>query len=379
MFAAQRGLGISFHRISSWKVTMIDANRLRFHWSLSSVGETMRRTQSQTAMSGAPDLDTHVDFSREAEQCGIESLLVAFAFARPDPLCWSAALGSHTEKIKFLTAIRSGISSPTYFVQQVNTLSVITGGRVCINIVAGRVPGEHRFYGDFLSHDERYERTDEFWQICHALWRDDGPVDFDGKYYQLENAQLKTPYTADGRTRPEIYSGGSSEQAVQLAIRHSDCLLTHPDAPARLAERIRPVLDSGTRAGLLLSMIARPTRDEAVAAAQALIDKAGEQARGVQSDARGRLDSIGFQSVYDLAETDPAWVTPYLWTGAVPYLGPPAISLVGSADDMVKAIWEYRDVGITEFLFTGFPDLEQMRFFGTEILPGIRSRERVGR
>lgn len=358
---------------------MIAAKSLRFHWSLSSVGDEMRRAQRQAAMSGAPDLDTHVDFSREAEQCGIESLLVAFSFARPDPFCWSAALGSHTERIKFMTAIRSGISVPTYFVQQVNTLSVMTGGRVCINIVAGRVPSEHRFYGDFLSHDQRYERTDEFWQICHALWRNDRPVDFAGKHYRVENAQINTPFAGGVRNRPEIYSGGNSEQAVQLAIRHADCLLTFPDAPVRLAQRVRPALASGTRVGLLLSIIAKSTRTEAIDAAQALIDKAGEQAREVQSNIRNRLDSVGFRSVFDLAEKDDAWLTPYLWTGAVPYLGPPAIALVGSADDIVKAIWEYRDIGVTEFLFTGFPDLEQMRFFGAEILPGIRRREWVGR
>jgi alkanesulfonate monooxygenase len=350
---------------------------LHFHWSLSSVGDKMRRTQAQATMSGAPDLNGHVAFSREAERYGIESLLVAFAFARPDPYCWSAALGSRTEKINFLTAIRSGISSPTYFVQQINTLSVITGGRVYINIVAGRAPGEHRYYGDFLSHDERYERTDEFWQICHELWRNDGPVDFDGRYYQVENAQLTTPFMGESRTRPKIYSGGNSEQAIQLAIRHADCLLTFPEAPERLAQRIRPVLDSGVRVGLMLSMIAKPTRDEAVAAAHALVEQAGDSARAVQKDVRSRIDSVGFRSMYELAERDSAWVTPYLWTGAVPYLGAPSIALVGSADDMVQAISEYRDIGVTEFLFTGFPDLEQMRFFGDEVLPGVRELERT--
>lgn len=355
---------------------MLAKNPLRFHWSLSSVGDEMRRTQNQAAMSGAPDLNTHIEFSREAERCGIESLLVAFSFARPDPFCWSAALGSHTDRIKCLIAIRSGISTPTYFVQQVNTLSVLTGGRVHINIVAGRVPSEHRFYGDFLSHDERYERTDEFWRICHALWRDDGPVDFAGKHYRVENAQITTPFMGDGsRNRPEIYAGGNSEQAVQLAIRHADCLLTFPDDPRRLGERIEPVLDSGTRAGLMLSIIAKPTRDEAIDAAQALITKAGERAKVVQSGNRERLDSVGFRSIFDLADKDDAWVTPYLWAGAVPYIGPPSIALVGSADDMVEAIWEYRDVGISEFLFTGFPDLEQMRFFATEILPRVRELE----
>jgi alkanesulfonate monooxygenase len=347
---------------------------LRFHWSLSSVGETMRRTQAQDAMSGAPDLGTHVAFCREAEGCGIESLLMAFGFTRPDPFSWSAALGTQTEHINFLIAIRSGISSPTYFVQQVNTLSVITGGRVFINIVAGRAPGEHRYYGDFLTHDQRYERTDEFWQVCHALWRDDKPVDFAGTHYRVEGARVNTPFASE-LGRPEIYLGGSSQQASDLAIRHADCLLTFPDTPARLAQRIRPVLASGTQVGLMVSMIAGSTRDDALAQARALVESAGERARQVHDEVRSRLDSVGFASVYDMADRN-VWPALYLWTGAVPYLGAPSIALVGSADEIAGAIGEYREVGVTQFLFTGHPDLEQMRFFGTEILPRLREQPR---
>jgi alkanesulfonate monooxygenase len=344
--------------------------RLHFHWSLSAVGDPARRGQAQVAMGGAFDLATHTEFCREAERSGIESLLVAFGFTRPDPFTWSAALGSRTTTINFLTAIRSGIMSPTLFVQQINTLSVITDGRVYINIVAGRAPGEHRYYGDFLSHDERYERTDEFWQVCHALWRGDGPVDFTGRHYRVEGARINTPFQSAERSRPRIYLGGNSEQAIGLAIRHADCLLTFPDAPGKLAERIRPVLDSGTEVGLLVSMIAKPTRAEAVAAAAELVTSAGEPARTVHQNVRGGTDSVGFTSMYDLADSD-SWVTKYLWTGAVPYLGPPAIALVGSADDIAAAIREYRDIGITEFLFTGFPDLAQMRFFAEEIRPRL--------
>jgi alkanesulfonate monooxygenase len=351
---------------------------LRFHWSLSSVGDKLRRAQAMTAMNGAPDVAGHIEFCRRAEDCGIESLLMAFGFTRPDPVTYSAALGRHTEKIKFLVAVRSGISSPTYFVQQVNTLSVLTGGRVAINIVAGRAPDEQRYYGDFLSHDERYERTDEFWSICHALWRDAGPVDFTGRHYRVEGARINTPFMSDEHKRPEIYLGGSSDQARALAIRHADCLFTLPDTPENLEPRIRPVLTSGTEVGLLVSLISRPTRAEAVDAAHDLVAAAGEHARAVHGAIRGRSDSVGFTATYDLAAQDSSWPTPYLWTGAVPYLGPPSIALVGSPADIVSALAEYQSIGVTQFLFMGHPDLEQMTFFGEHILPMVREHERAG-
>jgi alkanesulfonate monooxygenase len=60
----------------------------------------------------------------------------------------------------------------------------------------------------------------------------------------------------------------------------------------------------------------------------------------------------------------------------VPYLGAPSIALVGSPDEIAAALEEYRAAGVTQFLFMGYPDLEQMSFFGAEILPRVRERER---
>jgi alkanesulfonate monooxygenase len=62
----------------------------------------------------------------------------------------------------------------------------------------------------------------------------------------------------------------------------------------------------------------------------------------------------------------------------VPYLGPPSIALVGSPEEIVNALAEYQKVGVTRFLFMGHPDLEQMTFFGKEVLPMVRERESVG-
>jgi alkanesulfonate monooxygenase len=347
-------------------------------WSLSSVGDKLRRSRSLTAMSGLPNLDEHVAFCRRAESMGIDSVLMALGFTRPDPITYSARLGAHTEKIRFLVAVRSGIVSPTYFVQQINTLSALTQGRVCINIVAGRAQDELRYYGDFVSHDERYERTDEFWHICHALWRGDGPVDFVGRHYRVEGARLNTPFVSDERSRPEIYLGGSSDQARALAMRHADCLLTLPDTPERMEPKIRPVLASGTEVGVLLTLICKPTRAEAVEAAHALVDSAGSKARATHDMLRNRSDSVGYTTTYDLAARDSAWPCRYLWTGAVPYLGPPSIALVGSPREIVDALIEYQKIGVSRFLFMGHPDLEQMTFFGEEVLPRVREREQAG-
>jgi alkanesulfonate monooxygenase len=349
---------------------------LRFHWSMSSAGAHHRGATSRANQSGLPDISAHLEFCRRADACGMDSLLTAFGFHRPDPIVLATALATLTERITFMVAVRSGVCSPTALVQQVNTVSALTGGRICLNIVAGHTPAEQRAYGDFLSHDERYERTDEFLTICRSLWSGDGPTTFNGKYYTIDNAKLNTPFVSKERTRPEIFLGGNSLAAEQLAMKHADCLWRLPDTPERLRPRVAALVDRGVEVGLLVSVIARSSREEAVDAGYRMIESLGAKPRLTHRDFASRSDSVAFTSTYKLAdETASGWLTPYLWSGAVPYLGAAAIALVGSAEDVANAMIEYREIGITQFLFMGWPDIEEMTFFSRAVAPLVRAKE----
>src|ERR1700704_4640353 len=210
---------------------------LRFHWRLPLGGESSGVTmasQNQMPAIGLPDLAQQIHFCRQAEECGIDSLLTDFGFAKPDSILLAAALGMATVKVKFIVAYRSGLLSPTTFVQQLNTLSALIQGRFSLNIVAGYSPEEQRSYGDFLSHDERYERTDEFLSICHAFWKRNGAVNFAGKYYQIENGKLSTPFVSADRKSPEIFIAGSSPPAQELALRQGTCWMRLAGPPQRI-------------------------------------------------------------------------------------------------------------------------------------------------
>ncbi|HEU4390523.1 MAG TPA: LLM class flavin-dependent oxidoreductase, partial [Blastocatellia bacterium] len=254
----------------------------------------------------------------------------------------------------------------------------LTGGRICLNVVAGHTPREQRYYGDFLSHDERYERTDEFMTICRALWSGESEVDFEGKHYRVEKAKLNTPFVSTERCGPEVFLGGNSAQAEDLAVKHADCLWRLPDAPERLQPRVQRLTETGLQVGLLVSMIARDSREEAVSAAYSMIESLGAAPRKTHQDFAARSDSVAFKSTYELAaENGDGWLAPALWSGAVPYLGAPAIALVGSAEDVATAIVEYKRIGISQFLFMGWPDADEMRFFSGRVLPLVRAKEQA--
>src|SRR4051812_33419086 len=248
--------------------------KMKFHWRLLQGGETANMTRAagwNRRETGLPDLERQAGFCRRAEECGITGLLTHIGAAKPDPILLAAALGLATEKIELIVAYRSGLIPPTTFVQQLNTLSALIQGRFSLNIVAGHSPLEQHYYGDFLSHDERYPRTEEFLAICHAFWRGDDPVNFRGKYYRVEDGRLNTPFVSKAVTSPYIFIGGGSEAARALSISQGSCWIRLADTPANLRAGSKSVLDAGKELGVRVSVICRPTREEALAAALALV------------------------------------------------------------------------------------------------------------
>lgn len=339
---------------------------LRFHWRLPQGDDRPERGGDCSA----PDLDAQVPFCRDAELFGIDSVLVAFGIDKADPIVLSTALGMATEKLRFLIAYRSGLLAPTSFVQQLNTLSALIGGRIALNIVAGSMPDEQRSYGDYLDHDERWARTGEFLTIARGIWRD-GAIDFEGRWYRVEEARVRTPYTSrDGSRAPEIYVGGASDSARKVALAHANCLLMPPDVPSRIATRIAPMIRNGVEAGVRAMVVARRTRKEAVDAAHAFRDRGPARVHGAVSSAVTRSDSHMLRDAF--GNTAREWLMPWLWTGAVETQGVMNTAIVGSYDEVAAALLEYHAAGVTQFILSGWPKREEMQIFGCEVMGRIR-------
>jgi alkanesulfonate monooxygenase len=241
-----------------------------------------------------------------------------------------------------------------------------------LNIVAGSSAVEQRGYGDFLEHDERYARAEEFLTVCHAFWRGEAEVDFDGKYYQVEKGKLHTPFVAPDRTAPEVYVSGHSEQAQALARARASCWLRLIDTPEKLKDVVAPFREQGVEVCLRLCVVCRPTREEALAAAHALLpgEEIGKQERGILT----RGDSQTYKQALAAADNI-GWMNRSLWAGLVPYYGSSAITLVGTPEELAEAFLEYKQIGITQFIIAGWPKLDEMVRFGREVLPLVRSRE----
>ena len=175
----------------------------------------------------------------------------------------TAALTQVTERFRFLVAFRPGLTSPTLAAQMAATYQRVSGGRLLLNVVTGGDDAEQRRFGDFLNKAERYERAGELLHIVRELWAGE-PVDFEGRHLRVQAAQIIP--AADW---PEIYFGGSSAEAVEVAAAQADVYLTWGEPPARVAEKLARVrqrgseLDRELRFGIRLHVITRDTSEEA--------------------------------------------------------------------------------------------------------------------
>jgi len=369
---------------------------LRFHWMLPKSGEVVPgrkqtpaealryRVESTGRSSPArvPRLDGWTHFARHAEDAGIDSVLISFSRYEPDNIAIATALGLATERLRYMLAYRSGLMQPTTFVQQINTLSAMIGGRLSLNIVAGSSGPEQRGYGDFLAHDERYARADEFLQICRAFWREEGDVDFKGRYYNVESGRLGTPFVAQGRREPEIYISGHSEQSEQLARAHGSCWLRVVDTPEKLAPSVATMRAADINVCLRLCILCRPTRHEALRALEDLLadDKIGRRERAALRDSQLHTNLTKDSSQMHAeasarAGTGAHWLNDSLFTGFVGHYGPVWTLLVGSPRELADTFLAYRRIGVTEFILSGMPELDEVDRFGREVLPLVREGE----
>jgi alkanesulfonate monooxygenase len=356
---------------------------LRFHWMLPKGGEVAVETPKATAAfrtrcyertspARKPDMEGWGRFAQSAEAAGIESILISCGPYEPDSLLTACALGRETEKLKFIAAYRSGWMQPTTFVQQFNTLALLVQGRIALNMVAGSSTEEQHTYGDFLEHDQRYARAEEFLTVCNSFWRGQEEVDFDGKYYRVERGSLHTSFQAQDRSVPEIYISGHSERAQRLACSQGTCWVRVIDTPEKLQPVVARFRQQGIDVCLRLGLVCRETRAEAIRAAMALLpdDHAGKR----QAPITSKDDSQMYREEAHLA-TNAEWLNDTIWAGLVPFYGPVWTSLVGTPEALARAFLVYKAIGVTQFIISGCPELREIAGFGREILPLVRHAE----
>lgn len=355
---------------------------LRFHWFLPTNGDSREIVGGghgvPVGAAGAVrplTIGYLGQIARSAEQLGFEGALTPTGAWCEDAWLTTAMLTEVTERLKFLVAFRPGLISPTLAAQMASSFQRLSGNRLLLNVVVGGETHEQRAFGDFLGKDERYARADEFLGIVRALWRGE-TVDHHGEHLRVEGATLaRVPDPL-----PDIYFGGSSPAAGPVAAAHSDVYLTWGEPPAQVAGKLAWIrgLNPALRFGIRLHVIARDTAEQAWSEAERLLRHVDPSAIAAVQAGLRRSESEGQRRMLDLhgGSRDGLVVAPNLWAGVGLLRGGAGTALVGSHAELADRIEEYADLGISEFILSGYPHLEEAYWFGEGVLPELRRRGR---
>jgi alkanesulfonate monooxygenase SsuD/methylene tetrahydromethanopterin reductase-like flavin-dependent oxidoreductase (luciferase family) len=170
--------------------------------------------------------------------------------------------------------------------------------------------------------------------------------------------------------------------ALEVAGRCADVYLTWGEPPDAVAEKLERASEQAEkyerrlRFGIRLHAIARDTAEEAWAEANRLlaglapeaIERAQATQRASQSEGQRRMVELHG------GRTDALEVSPNLWAGVGLVRGGAGTALVGSHEEVADRIADYHELGIDEFILSGYPHLEEAYRVGEGVMPILRRR-----
>jgi alkanesulfonate monooxygenase len=344
---------------------------------------------SESRPSRGPAIDkTYLGaIARVHEASGFDRVLIGYFSTAPDGFQIAAYAAQQTDRLQFLLAHRPGFVAPTLAARQLATLDQLIDGRLAVHIITGGSDAEQQRDGDFLTKAERYARTDDYLDVVRKTWTEPAPFDHDGSYYRVRQSfstikPLQQPYLA-------VYFGGSSDEAIEVAVRHADVYALWGETLEQTADTIARVHAAAARIGrtrpIGFSLSLRPvlarTEEEAWARADRILAAAKKQ-RGLAAgampvqlfrNADGTVPNVGSQRLLEAAAGGRVR-DKRLWTEIAALTGGSGNStgLVGTAEQVTESLLDYYDLGIDTFLIRGFDPLEDAIEYGRDLIPLVR-------
>lgn len=349
--------------------------------SVSVIGMISHRLQSEIHQPGHPEIDLdYLDrFARAHDEGGFDRILIGYYSDAPDGFLIAARAAFVTERVGLMLAHRPGFVAPTLAARKLATLDHLSRGRAAVHIISGGSDADQRKDGDYLGHDERYARTDEYVGILRRLWTADAPFDHEGRFYRFTAAAI-TPRPLQKPHIP-IYFGGSSPAAIAVAGRHADIFALWGESREQATETIQAVRAAaaghGRKPGFSLSFrpIIAPTEAEAWAKAESILERtmALRRAAGLPVDNHAP-ENAGSRRLLDAARRGGV-VDERLYTAIAAATGARGntTALVGTPDQVVEALLAYWELGVETFLIRGFEPLNDAIDYGREIVPRLKA------
>lgn len=327
--------------------------------------------------------DWSIDYNRKlaqiAEKAGFEYALSQIRFTagygadkQHESVTFSHALAAATETLRVIAAVLPGPWNPALLAKQIATISHLTNGRVDVNVVSGWFRGEFAAIGElWLDHDERYRRSEEFIRALRGIWSEDS-FTLRGDFYRFQDYAVKPKPLGP---LPQIFQGGSSRAARDMAARVSDWYFTNGNTPEGLKAQVDDIRGKEiafdkpwrTRIGVNAFGIVRDTEAEAKAQLQEILDKAIPDAvRGFHHE----VQNAGNAS----PEREGNWAKS-TFQDLVQYNDGFRSNLIGTPRQVAERVIDLKNAG-ADLILLGFLHFqEEVEQFGREVIPLVRELE----
>ncbi|GAA5181999.1 FMNH2-dependent alkanesulfonate monooxygenase [Niveibacterium umoris] len=353
---------------------------MKIFWFLPTHGDSRYLGTSEGARS--VDLDYLQQIAQAADRLGYYGVLTPTGRSCEDPWVVTSSLIAATKQLRFLVALRPGLTQPALAARMAATFDRLSGGRLLVNLVTGGDPNELAGDGLFESHAERYAASAEFiriWREIIARSHDGESYDFEGKHLRVQGAKLLYPPVQ--KPHPPVWFGGSSEPAHELAAEQVETYLTWGEPPEEVAKKFADVRARAAKRGrtvkfgVRLHVIVRETEEEAWADAERLISRLDDDTVATAQAALARMDSVGQRRMAELhgagrgrtrADLE---ISPNLWAGVGLVRGGAGTAIVGNPQQVAAKLKQYQDVGAEAFILSGYPHLEEAYRFAELVFP----------
>lgn len=334
-----------------------------------------------------PPLDKVLSIAAKVEEAGFHSLVVPDHLLMyppgftPNALALLSALAVKTKRVMLGTGVTDAIRyHPAVLAQAVATIDHLSGGRAFLGIGAGEAMNTEPFG---LPLSRSFSRLKEAVYLVKRLWRGER-FSYEGTFYRFKDAFLQI---APVRGSIPVYVGANSPKSREFTGECCEGWMPIAETPKTYRSHLEDVRRGAEKAGRSLDEV--DTALQVYTAVSGDRSEALEAARRFKSmllAKRGRLEEAG----YRLRREVPERITPRYYyesllpveeavreleryADAVPDEALEDFYIVGTPEDCVRKIEEFRRAGVRHFMLIniGPRPKEVLQIYRDRIIPAF--------
>lgn len=240
--------GVNSHATGMWRHPK---DKVGWHYARPEYWQHMARTMERGLFDAMFIADELAPYNTHA---GSSDLVVKYAVQCPthEPSTIVPIITTATKNLGVGVTLSTAFEHPYSMCRRLSSLDHLSGGRIAWNIVSSYSKSEWEAYGaEMTDRSYRYERLDEYMEVCHKLWNSWAPdaiiadkesgvyadpdkvqeVDHQGQFFRCKGRHFVAP---SPQGHPVLWQAGSSDRGRDFAAQHAEAIFAVLPTVARM-------------------------------------------------------------------------------------------------------------------------------------------------